>query len=62
VQLASIMPSVEHIYDNLAGLFCEAEIHSLLCSSTTQAAAAAEAVAAGFERREKSVACDACAV
>jgi len=56
------MPSVEHIYDNLAGLFCEAEIHLLLCSSTTQAAAAAEAVAAGFERREKSVACDACAV
>jgi hypothetical protein len=55
------MPSVEHIYDNLAGLFCEAEIHSLLCSSTTQAAAAA-AAATGFERREKSVACDACAV
>jgi hypothetical protein len=62
VQLASIMPSVEYIYDNLAGLFCEAEIHLLLCSSTTQAAAAAEAAATEFERRKKSLACDACAV
>jgi hypothetical protein len=56
------MPSVEYIYDNLAGLFCEAEIHLLLCSSTTQAAAAAEAAATEFERRKKSLACDACAV
>jgi hypothetical protein len=62
VQLVSIMPSVKHIYDNLAGLFCEAEIHLLLCSSTTQAAAAAEAAATEFERRKESLACDACAV
>jgi hypothetical protein len=62
VQLASIMPSVENIYDNLAGLFCGPEIHLLLCSSTTQAAAAAEAAATEFERRKKSLACDACAM
>ncbi len=60
--LASIMPSVEHINDNLAGLFCEPEIHLLLCSSTTQEAAAAEATATEFERRKKSLACDVCAV
>jgi hypothetical protein len=56
VQLASIMPSVEHIYDNFAGLFCEAEIQLLLCSSTTQAAAAAEAAATEFERRKEEIA------
>jgi hypothetical protein len=60
--LASIMPSVKHIDDKLAGLFCGPEIHLLLCSSTTQEAAAAEAAATEFERRKKSLACDACAV
>jgi hypothetical protein len=60
--LASIMPSVEHIDDNLAGLFCGPEIHLLLCSSTTQEAAAVEAAATKFERRKKLLACDACAV
>jgi hypothetical protein len=60
--LASIMPSVEHIDDNLAGLFCGSEIHLLLCSTTTQKAVATEAVATEFERRKKSLACDVCAV
>jgi hypothetical protein len=60
--LVSIMPSVEHIDDNLAGFFCGPEIHLLLCSSTTQEAAAAKAAATKFERRKKSLACDACAV
>jgi hypothetical protein len=60
--LASIMPSIEHIDDNLAGLFCGPEIHLLLCSSTTQEAVAAEATATEFERRKKLLACDACAV
>jgi len=56
------MPFVEHIDDNLVGLFCGPEIHVLLCSSMTQEAAAAEVTSTEFERRKKSLACDACAV